>query len=59
MQAIGITEFREKLSDLIDGVKWTKEPVLLLKNGKPFVAVVCMEDAAKLGIDADSIQEAG
>lgn len=44
MSSIGIRAFARNVSDVIDGVDRTKEPVVLTKYGKPVAAVIPLSE---------------
>ena len=50
MQKLPLTDARAVLGDLCTKVAFEKKPVVLTKNGKDLVAVVSMEDFARLGL---------
>jgi prevent-host-death family protein len=57
---ISARDARAHFAELTDEVRYTGEPVIVEKQGRPFVAVVSLEDLAKLGhirpLDADEAQ---
>ncbi len=48
MTDITVSEARQNLSDVIDGVAFKGERVILSRNGKPVAALVSPEDLAVL-----------
>lgn len=45
---VPVNDLRRTGGEIIDRVHYAKERVVVTKNGKPFVAIVSMEDLAAL-----------
>jgi prevent-host-death family protein len=43
-QRVSAREARQKLAEITDRVSYTGEPVILEKHGRPFAAIVSIED---------------
>lgn len=47
MKKISVSELRTKLQEALDGVHYTKTPLLVSKNGKPWVIVQALPEGDK------------
>src|SRR5581483_9496789 len=45
---VSAREARAKFAELTDRVRYTGEPIIVEKQGQPFVAVVSLEDLARI-----------
>lgn len=47
-KSVSAREARARFAEITDQVRYTGEPVIVEKQGKPFVAVVTLDDVAEL-----------
>ncbi len=47
MKVIKVSELRQNLQDVVDGIYYTKKPVVVLRRGKPRVIITPLPESTK------------